>query len=310
MKLQKYFFLFFIFIFFNSSLTYAVDEKKIDNPDKRYELNQTLSWKNWDDPKDHTLKISSANLSIEILKSEIYLDNWKDINQHSWWNFGEGSASNQVAMIIGDEHTIYSNWVNDGYVKIDDWKDVNPDTLLKGVMDQQIEYREYLKKNNLNLNFVTNVEWVFEPNLDKKNNVVNYSYKGTWNDGRITLESKSLKLGKNGYLESAYVTGIDGNEDLKALADASAEFAEFVSFDDGYRHSDYKAGDKVAAVGIGGLVAGSLGVKALAKAGILAKFMPFLLKFGWILLAPLFFIGKLFGGNKSEQKSRKKKKTE
>ena len=64
----------------------------------------------------------------------------------------------------------------------------------------------------------------------------------------------------------------------------------------------------MAAVGIGGLVAGSLGVKALAKAGILAKFMPFLLKFGWILLAPLFFIGKLFGGNKSKQKSTKKKK--
>lgn len=308
MKLQKYFFLFFIVIFFNTSLTYAVDERKIENSDERLELIETLNWKNLDDPKDHTLKIPSANLSIEILKSEFYLDNWKDINQHRWWVYGEGSQSDQIAMIIGDEHSIYSYWVNDGYVKIDDWKDVNPDDLLKDMMEQQKSYREYSEKNNLS--FVINLEWVYEPTLDKKNDVVNYSYKATWNDDSTTMESKSLKLGKEGYLESAYVILVDNNADLKALADASAEFAEFVSFDDGYRHSDYKAGDKVAAMGIGGLVAGSLGVKALAKAGILAKFMPFLLKFGWILLAPLFFIGKLFGGNKSKQKSTKKKKTE
>jgi uncharacterized membrane-anchored protein len=307
MKIQKYLFLFFIGFFLNPSLTYAVDEKKIENSDERYELNSTLDWKNLDNSKEHTLKIPSANLSIDILKSEFYLDNWKDINQHRWWNFGEGATSNQVAMIIGDEHTIYSYWNDDGYIKIDDWKDVNPDNLLKGMMEEQKGFREYLEKNNLN--YVANLEWVFEPTLDKKNDVVNYSYKVTWSDGSLSLESKSLKLGKKGHLESAYVVMIDSNSDLKAYADASAEFAEFVSFNDDYRHSDYKAGDKVAAMGIGGLVAGSLGVKALAKAGILAKFMPFLLKFGWILLAPLFFIGKLFGGNKSEPKSSNRKKS-
>ena len=307
MKIHKYLFLFFIAFFLNPSLTYAVDERKIENSDEKYDLLKTLNWKNLDNPKDHTLKIPNANLSIEILKSEIYLDNWKDINQHRWWVFGEGSTSDQVAMIIGDEHTIYSYWINDGYVKIDDWKDVNPDDLLKDMMEQQKSYREYSEKNNLS--FVTNLEWVYEPTLDIKNDVVNYSYKATWSDDSITMESKSLKLGKKGYLESSYVINVDNNLDLKSYADASAEFAQFVSFDTDYKHSDYKAGDKVAAMGIGGLVAGSLGVKALAKAGVLAKFMPFLLKFGWILLAPLFFIGKFFGGNKSDQKSSKRKKT-
>ena len=38
-----------------------------------------------------------------------------------------------------------------------------------------------------------------------------------------------------------------------------------LTFQEGYRYSDYKSGDKTAAVGIGGLVAGTLGVKALAK---------------------------------------------
>ena len=39
-------------------------------------------------------------------------------------------------------------------------------------------------------------------------------------------------------------------------------------FDEGFKYSDYKPGDKIATIGIGGLVAGSLGVKALAKTGI------------------------------------------
>ena len=66
-------------------------------------------------------------------------------------------------------------------------------------------------------------------------------------------------------------------------------------FFDGYKHADYKPGDRIAAVGVGGLVAGSLGVKALAKTGILAK----LLKFWWILLAPLAFLGKFLSGKES-----------
>ena len=56
-------------------------------------------------------------------------------------------------------------------------------------------------------------------------------------------------------------------------------------FNEGFKHSDYKPGDKIAAAGIGRLLAGSLGVKTLAKTGILVK----LLKFWWILLAPLAF---------------------
>jgi uncharacterized membrane-anchored protein len=110
------------------------------------------------------------------------------------------------------------------------------------------------------------------------------------------MESKSLKLGKKGHIDSAYVSNIENITDFDGEAKASKEFAEYITFDEGLRHSDYKSGDKVAAIGIGGLVAGTLGVKALVKAGIFAKFLPLLLKFGWILLIPLAFIGKLFGG--------------
>ena len=132
---------------------------------------------------------------------------------------------------------------------------------------------------------------------------MSYSYKVTWNDKSVTMESKNLKLGKKGYIDSAYVSNVEDVADFAAEAKASREFAEYITFDEGLRHSDYKSGDKVAAVGIGGLVAGTLGVKALAKAGAFAKLLPLLLKFGWILLIPLAFVGKLFGGKSQPSSS-------
>lgn len=125
------------------------------------------------------------------------------------------------------------------------------------------------------------------------------------------MESKNLILGKKGYLESAFVVAYKKDIDLKYESDFSKDFVNGVIFNEGFKHSDYKPGDKIAAAGIGGLVAGSLGVKVLAKTGLLAK----LLKFWWILLAPLAFFGKFLSGKESSSnnssasvKRRKRKK--
>jgi len=100
------------------------------------------------------------------------------------------------------------------------------------------------------------------------------------------------------------VYSIDENttdEDLKEYSSIAKDFTNGVSFKEGARHADYKSGDKVAAVGIGGLVAGTLGVKALAKAGVFAKFIPLLAKFWWIILAPIAAFG--FFGKKTNSNS-------
>ena len=141
---------------------------------------------------------------------------------------------------------------------------------------------------------VKDIKWVFDPKIyDNKH--VTYSYEILWKDGHKSLETKTLALGREGYLDIAFVKKVNEDTNFQKYADAAVEFANTVKFNEGYKHSDYKSGDKVAAVGIGGLVAGTLGVKALAKAGAFAKILPLLLKFGWILLIPLVFAGKLLG---------------
>ncbi len=294
-------YLLILFIFLISFSVNAVEEKKIEDREKRLELYDTLNWKNWDNPKGHKLKIPSAKVTLDILETEYYLDSWNDINQFYWWTWGYGAGKEMVAYIRGTGYTIFVDFIDDGYVKLDDWKNVNANNLMSEMRGTAKANEEYYKKENQS--YATKLDWIYEPTLNEEKKVVSYSYKVTWNDKSVTMESKSLKLGKKGYIDSAYVSNVENVADFAAEAKASKEFAEYITFDEGLRHSDYKSGDKVAAVGIGGLVAGTLGVKALAKAGAFAKLLPLLLKFGWILLIPLAFVGKLFGGKSQPSSS-------
>ena len=271
---------------------FAVKQKKITDDEQWSKKVETLNWKNLEQ-KEHSKEIKKANASILILEEEIYLDNFKDIDQYNWWNTGLAAEKESVMLIRGVGYTIYLDYVDEGYIKLDDWEKVNPTNFLKQMNETAKSNAEYLKK--INLDYTTKIDWIFKPTLNKENNSVSFSYKVTWGSGIETMESKNLILGKKGHLESAFVINYREDLNFKEQSEFSKDFVNGVIFQEGFKHSDYKPGDKIAAAGIGGLVAGSLGVKALAKTGLLAK----LLKFWWILLAPLAFLGKFLSGKES-----------
>ena len=75
--------------------------------------------------------------------------------------------------------------------------------------------------------------------------------------------------------------------------DSLPDVLKMVSFDNGKRYSDYLPGaDKVAAVGVGGLIAG----KVLAKTGFLVVALIALKKFGVVLLFPLIWLWRKIRG--------------
>ena len=280
-----------IIVFFCTN-SFAVEQKKITDDEQWFKKVETLNWKNIEQ-KEHSKEIKKANANVLILEEEIYLDNFKDINQYNWWNTGLAAEKESVMLIRGDGYSIYLDYFDEGYIKLDDWEKVNPTNFLKQMNEVAKSNAEYLKK--INLDYTTKIDWIFKPTLNKENNSVSYSYKVTWSSGIETMESKNLILGKKGHLESAFVINYRDDLNFKEESEFSKDFVNGVIFRDGFKHSDYKPGDKIAAAGIGGLVAGSLGVKALAKTGLLAK----LLKFWWILLAPLAFLGKFLSGKES-----------
>ena len=287
-----------LILFFSSLITnlLALEEKRLSNDEWSSKI-ESLSWKNIDE-KNHSTLIKKANAKVSILENEIYLDNFNDINQYNWWTYVLPAEKDIVMLIRGSGYDVYLDYVDDGYVKLDDWKNVDPKDFLSQMRDIAKSNANYLKEKKLD--YVNKIDWIFKPTLNNENKSVSYSYKVDWNSGAESMESKNIILGKKGYLESAFVVSYKKDMDLKLESDFSKDFVNGVVFEEGFKYSDYKPGDKLAAVGIGGLVAGSLGVKALAKSGILLK----LAKFWWVLLAPLAFMGKFLSGKESSSSSR------
>ena len=290
----------------NFSSVFGADERMLTGDEYSKKIT-SLDWVFNEQEDNQRVKIKNTNASVVLVKDEAMIQGKKDVNQYTWWSFGQPAEKDDIAIIRGfgsKGYSFYLAYNDEGYISLDDWKKVDPDNLMYQLRETAKNSVEYYKSQNLD--YAKNIDWIFKPTLNEELKTVSYSYKVIWSDNNVTMEAKNLTLGKKGYISSIFVTNFSENLNLENEASYAKDFANTIIFDEGYRHSDYKSGDKVAAMGIGGLVAGSLGVKALAKAGVFAKF----LKFGWILLAPLLlFVGKFSGSGKTEkQNSRRKKK--
>ena len=279
-----------IIILFSTNL-HAIEKKQIVDDAEWGKKIDTLKWYNEENSKDHTIKIPSSNANIYIYKREVYLLG-QDIEQYNWWAYGKYN-NDLVLKVFGNEYGyIINKPINDGYTKVEDWSDVSPEELIQGLRDAN-------KNKGDGLSYAKEIQWIYKPSLDKEKNLVNYSYKVVWSDDSISMESKNIILGRGGHIDQIFV--FSDLSDTKVNADLAKAASSDTTFDAGFSYKDFKAGDKIAAVGIGALVATSLGVKVLKGAKATGGILLLLKKFWWVILAPLAFIGTLFGGGDKEQ---------
>ena len=283
-----------IIILFSTNL-HAIEKKQIVDDAGWGKKIDTLKWYNEENSKEHTIKIPGSNANIYIYKGETYLLG-QDIEQYSWWAYGKYN-NDLVLKVIGNGYSyIIDKPINDGYTKVEDWSDVSPEELIQGLRDSN-------KNKGDGLSYAKEIQWIYKPSLDKEKNLVNYSYKVVWSDDSISMESKNIILGRGGHIDQIFV--FSDLSDTKVNADLAKAASSDTTFDAGFSYKDFKAGDKIAAVGIGALVATSLGVKVLKGVGGAAKatggILLLLKKLWWVILAPLAFIGTLFGGGDKEQ---------
>lgn len=113
-----------------------------------------------------------------------------------------------------------------------------------------------------------------------------------------TLNYNVRILGREGVLELNAVTGI---ENLQPVKLSMENLMEYVEFNEGQRYTDYEPGtDKLAAYGIGALVAGKVAAKAGFFKGILIALLA-AKKFVVIgLIGLAAFIKKVFFGSEPE----------
>ncbi|MBI2256533.1 MAG: DUF2167 domain-containing protein [Proteobacteria bacterium] len=183
-----------------------------------------------------------------------------------------------------DDHVeVAIEFRREGFVKDDDWSDVDPDDFLKQLIEGQQEANKERAANGQEPFDV--IGWIEKPSYDATTHVAHYVLE-LGDDQQRWPNAVAVKLGREGYHKFIWVGDMEqyrenGKQVLASVLDGH-------SYDEGYRYVDYKGGDKVAAYGIAGLVAAVAGVK-LGK-GLLAGGLAFLAiagkKFA-ILIVPL-----------------------
>ncbi|HWB62223.1 MAG TPA: DUF2167 domain-containing protein [Chitinophagales bacterium] len=186
-----------------------------------------------------------------------------------------------------------------GHVKDDDAKDINYADLLKEMQKSVEESNPERKKQGYPTAVL--LGWAEPPYYDAENKKLLWAKRIKFeSDTSETLNYNIRVLGRKGVL---VLNGIGTMEDLEVIKSSTANILPNMNFTDGNKYTQFDSNlDKVAAYGIGGLIAGGV----LMKTGLLAKIGILLLKFIKPILVGAAAIGSavwrfITGKNKDDQ---------
>jgi uncharacterized membrane-anchored protein len=133
--------------------------------------------------------------------------------------------------------------------------------------------------------------WASPPRYDQTARQLHWAKRLQFADSEgETLNYNIRALGRKGVLIVDFIAGI---KELPMVEKSLPDVLSMISFTEGNRYSDYLPGtDTLAAVGIGGLIAG----KVIAKSGLLLVALLFLKKFAVLLILPIAALWRRFRG--------------
>ncbi|MEL6672284.1 MAG: DUF2167 domain-containing protein [Bacteroidota bacterium] len=252
---------------------------------------------------DSGLIVLGDNLAnLEVPKGYKYLNpaDSRFVLEDVWGNppspntMGLLFPANQSPLSDSGAYAIEIFFEGEGYVEDEDAEDLDYAEILEEMQtdtEAANQYREAQGYEPIQL-----VGWAAPPHYDAAEKKLYWAKDLVFGDSEIhTLNYNIRILGRRGYLVLNAIGSMDVLE--KVEAETPAILAS-VSFKDGHRYSDFDPSiDQVAAVGVGGLIAG----KVLAKTGLLAV----LAKFGKFIIvgiiAAFAFLRKMIFGSKEEK---------
>lgn len=231
-----------------------------------------------------TLGDDLADLTIPVGYSFIGAADGKTVLTEMWGNPPE-TAYGTLGMLFPSHqlpasmegYGIDISFSDEGYIEDNDAAYIDYDDLLQSMQEDTEagnEARIQAGYDRMHL-----LGWASPPYYDASNKRLHWAKELQFDDVEgTTLNYNVLFLGRKGYLT---MNAIGTMEDLPAISDKLDGILQSVAFKEGQRYSDFNPDvDKVAAYGIGALIAG----KVLAKTGVLAALGVFLLK-AWKLIA-------------------------
>ncbi len=221
---------------------------------------------------------------------------WVDIygNPPQQTDSGDGMIVPKGYRFFGGEGWLAElKWRDDGYVKDDEFAKLDFAKMLDDLKaGQKAASDERVRSGYGRLELAG---WAQQPHYDRATHKLYYAKLFDTDGPEQQLNYDIRVLGRHGVLEVSIVSSASQMALIEGKAPA---ILGMVDFTEGNRYTDYKAGDKVAAYGIAGLIAGGV----LAKAGFFKVIGVFLLKFSKVIIVGLIALvaglAKLFGKKK------------
>ena len=190
-------------------------------------------------------------------------------------NFPSGAELGIVAPARREEEWfVVIRFVDAGYVPDDDADHWNAEEMLASIKEGTEEANQKRKERGIDPLVIRG--WEEKPHYDKTSHKVVWAIAAQEREW-IGVNYNTLALGRHGYLSMNMVGSLD---QLAKLKPHTETLLTNVNFIEGKRYADFNsATDKVAAVGLGALIAG-----AALKSGLLAKL--------WAFIVPLLILGK------------------
>lgn len=217
------------------------------------------------------------------------------------WNNPPSVASKTEGMIVPkgmdflaeDSWAAVVTWTEEGYVKDEEFEKTDFNKMLQELKEASKEAsKERLRQGYGKMELSA---WAQPPRYDKTTHKLYWAKAFDVGQNEQALNYDIRVLGRAGVLEVSVISSMShlGEVDKKA-----PEILGMVDFTAGNRYADYKEGDKVAAYGIAGLIAGGV----LAKSGFFKGLLILLAKLWKPILVGVALCGgaiaKLFGRKK------------
>ena len=193
------------FILFQIIFCSNLSANEIDLNDPYYKL----GWKNLKNPTSKTIEIPDANATIEIVESEIYLDEKFDIKSYEEYVNDEVLSIDDISenLIIADNegyYTIDVEYKDEGYISSDRFKNFTSADLIetfgKRDFDSSVKF-----------------SWTLEPKLSE-DKVAVYGTKADFDDGFVIYFYSAKILGRQGFLDLTLSLSGDGTESEEFLS--------------------------------------------------------------------------------------------
>lgn len=236
------------------------------------------------DYKDGVNPLTVGGVQLNIPKGFYYLsaDHARRVVVDAWGN-PPATGENILGMILpSSKSPIEDTWGaiitfdEDGYVSDEDAAKIDYSDLLKEMQTAIAQDSEERVKQGFGS--IRLVGWASPPYYDPATHKLHWAKELEFDGSpQHTLNYDVRALGRKGVLKMNFVAGMQQLTEIKSVIPAVMGMPEFVV---GSRYEDYVPGtDKVAAYGLGALIAGKLA----SKAGLLVLALAFLKK-GWILI--------------------------